>query len=64
MLCALALKTFSSLLSYREGAGLVKPFSLEEVKAAVWDCDNFKCTGPDGITFRFIKDFWEILRDD
>jgi hypothetical protein len=51
-------------LSYREGAGLVKLFSLEEVKAAVWDCDNFKCTGPDGITCGFITDFWEILRDD
>ena len=51
-------------LSYRKGAGLVKLFSLEEVKATVWDCDNFKCSGPDGITFGFIKDFWEILRDD
>ena len=29
-------------LSYREGAGLVKPFSVKEVKAAVWDCDNYK----------------------
>jgi len=30
----------------------------------VWDCDNFKCPGPDGITFGFIKDFWDILQDD
>jgi hypothetical protein len=30
----------------------------------VWDCDNFKCPGPDGITFGFIKDFWDILRED
>ena len=51
-------------LSYREGAGLVKPFSLEEVKAAMWDCDNFKCPGPVDISFGFIKDFWEILRED
>jgi len=53
-----------SLLSHREGASLVKPFSVEEVKNAVWDCDNYKCPGPDGITFGFIKDFWDILRDD
>lgn len=43
-------------LSYREGASLVKLFSVEEVKAAVWDCDNYKCLCPDGITFSFIKD--------
>jgi len=51
-------------LSYREGTGLVKPFSVEEVKAAVWDCDNYKCSGPDGITFGFIKDFWDLPQVD
>jgi len=54
---------FSSL-SQGEGASLVKPFSVEEVKAAVWDYDNYKCPGPDDITFGFIKDFWDIPRDD
>lgn len=44
-------------LSYREGANLVKPFTMEEVKAAVWNCDSFKCSGPDGVNFDFIKDF-------
>jgi hypothetical protein len=44
--------------------GLIKPFSQDEVKTAVWDCDNYKCLGPDGITFGFIKDFWDILKDD
>jgi len=51
-------------LSHREGAGLIKPFSVDEVKAMVWDCDNFKCPGPDSISFGFIKDFWDILKDD
>ena len=51
-------------LSYRDGVGLVKPFSMEEVKAVVWDCDNLKCPGLDGISFGFIKDFWDILKDD
>jgi len=40
------------------------PFSLDEVKDVVWDCKNFKCHGPDGITFEFIKDFWDLLKDD
>ena len=34
-------------LSYVQRVGLVKPFSVEEVKAAVWDCGNFNCPGPD-----------------
>ncbi|RHN49937.1 putative RNA-directed DNA polymerase [Medicago truncatula] len=51
-------------LSYGEGVSLVKPFSVEEVKATVWDCDNYKCPGPDGISFGFIKDFLEILKED
>lgn len=45
-------------LSVEEGVGLIKPFSIDEVKAAVWDCDSFKSPGPDGINFGFIKEFW------
>jgi len=51
-------------LSYAEGGGLTKPFSAEEVKAAIWDCDSFKSPGPDGINFGFIKDFWGDLQED
>jgi len=52
------------LFSGREGAVITKPFSIEEVRAVVWECDNFKCPGHDGINFGFIKDFWDILKDD
>ncbi|MCI78321.1 endonuclease/exonuclease/phosphatase family protein, partial [Trifolium medium] len=34
-------------LSYAEGGSLVKPFSAEEVRAAVWDSDSYKSPGPD-----------------
>jgi len=51
-------------LSYGEGGNLTKPFSLEEVKQAVWDCDSFKSPGPDGINFDFIKRFWDFLKND
>jgi hypothetical protein len=44
-------------LSLSEGGILIKPFSLEEVKSVVWDCDSYKSPGPDGINFGFIKDF-------
>ena len=30
----------------------------------MWDCENFKCPGPDGVNLGFIKDFWDILKDD
>ena len=49
-------------LSGREEAALLKPFSIEEVRAAVWECDNFKCPGPDRVNLGFIKDFWDILK--
>jgi len=51
-------------LSYGEAVNLIKPFSLEEVKQAVWDCDSFKSPGPDGISFYFIKKNWELVKDD
>ncbi|MCI30436.1 cysteine-rich receptor-like protein kinase, partial [Trifolium medium] len=51
-------------LTQLEGGSLTKPFSVEEVKAAVWDYDNYKSPGPDGINFGFIKDFWPELQAD
>jgi hypothetical protein len=51
-------------LSYGEAGMLTKPFSSEEVKQAVWDCDSYKSPGPDGVNFGFIKEFWDILKDD
>ncbi|RHN60029.1 putative RNA-directed DNA polymerase [Medicago truncatula] len=51
-------------LNLREGVDLIKPFSFEEVKNAVWDCDSFKSPGPDGISFGFVKEFWDVLKGD
>ena len=36
---------------------LVGRFQEEEVKRAVWDCGSDKSPGPDGLTFKFIKQF-------
>jgi len=51
-------------LSVVEGGTLIKPFSVDEVKEVVWDCDSFKSTGPYGDNFGFIKDFWLDMKDD
>nr|KYP57260.1 Transposon TX1 uncharacterized [Cajanus cajan] len=31
---------------------------------AVWDCDSSKSPGPDGFNFKFIKSFWETVKED
>ena len=51
----LAFKT----LSFAEGGSLTKPFSLAEVKAAVWDCDSYKSLRPDGVNMGFLKELWD-----
>ncbi|KAJ0870075.1 putative RNA-directed DNA polymerase [Helianthus annuus] len=43
---------------------LVKRFSKEEIKDAVWECGDDKAPGPDGLTFGFIKHFWELVETD
>ncbi|MCH80227.1 cysteine-rich receptor-like protein kinase [Trifolium medium] len=43
---------------------LVEKFTEEEIKQAVWDCENMKSPGPDGVSFGFIKDFWEDVKGD
>lgn len=47
------------ILSYADSGNLTRPFSLEEVKQAIWDCYSFKNPGPDGISFGFIKEILE-----
>ncbi|KAF5761553.1 putative RNA-directed DNA polymerase [Helianthus annuus] len=53
-----------SKLSAEDSAWLERAFSMEEVKAAVWSCGGNKSPGPDGFTFRFIQNFWEIIKGD
>ncbi|GAU20017.1 hypothetical protein TSUD_273520 [Trifolium subterraneum] len=40
--------------SWPDSGSLTRPFSVEEVKAAVWDCDSFKSPGPDGVNLALI----------
>ena len=43
---------------------LVGQFLEEEIRTAVWDCGSDKCPGPDGLNFKFIKHFWELIKPD
>lgn len=39
-------------------------FTLVEIKDAVWSCGSEKAPGPDGFTFKFLKRFWLLLKED
>ncbi|XP_039118945.1 uncharacterized protein LOC120255125, partial [Dioscorea cayenensis subsp. rotundata] len=41
---------------------LERPFSMEEVKKAVFDLGSDKAPGPDGFPMMFFKIFWEIIK--
>ncbi|XP_021992889.1 uncharacterized protein LOC110889633 [Helianthus annuus] len=51
-------------ISKEDAEILAAPFSLLEIKDAVWDCVGDKAPGPDGANFRFIKRCWGSLQAD
>lgn len=51
-------------LSDPEKLSLEIPFSEEEIKRAIWSCGSDKARGPDGYSFKFIKLFWDVLKED
>ncbi|XP_071718424.1 uncharacterized protein [Rutidosis leptorrhynchoides] len=44
--------------------GMEMPFTELEIRKAVWDCGDDKAPGPDGFSFRFIKFFWDLVKED
>nr|GEV88907.1 RNA-directed DNA polymerase, eukaryota [Tanacetum cinerariifolium] len=51
-------------LSLSDQAHLDSMVNLEEIKNVVWECGSQKAPGPDGITFMFIKKYWDLLHLD
>lgn len=47
-----------------EGEDLVKFFSMEEIKVVVQLCSSSKVQGLDGFNFGFIKNVWDIIKED
>ncbi|KAJ0456947.1 putative RNA-directed DNA polymerase [Helianthus annuus] len=52
------------VISSTQSAMLVKRFTKEEIKEAVWSCGNEKARGPDGFSFKFLKTFWVTFEAD
>ncbi|KAJ9559863.1 hypothetical protein OSB04_005023 [Centaurea solstitialis] len=51
-------------ISCNDAIGLEAPFGEEEVWEAIKSCGSNKSPGPDGFTFRFVKDFWGLIKGD
>lgn len=39
-------------------------FEMEEIVAAIKDCNSLKAPGPDGFNFSFVKKAWNIMKSD
>ncbi|KAL8525193.1 hypothetical protein ACS0TY_014713 [Phlomoides rotata] len=55
---------FEKKISTEDNAMLTTTFSIEEVKAAVFECDSSESPGPDDFNFGFLKQFWELLEEE
>lgn len=51
-------------VSATDNAFLTAEFSADEIKEVVWECDGNRCPGPDGYNFTFLKEFWDLLKED
>ncbi|MCI32693.1 transposon TX1 putative protein, partial [Trifolium medium] len=52
------------MLSVEHNDQLTVPFSIEEIEEVVKSSDGSKCPGPDGFNFAFIKEFWELMKNE
>ncbi|XP_058765390.1 uncharacterized protein LOC131638862 [Vicia villosa] len=55
---------FVKSLSLEDSLSLEVPFTMEEIKEAVWSCDGSKSMGPDGISLLFFKKCWSFVKED
>ncbi|XP_074307797.1 uncharacterized protein LOC141642767 [Silene latifolia] len=53
-----------SCVSPEDSASLIKPVSLDEIKAALFSIGSDKSPRPDGFSSGFFKDSWELISSD
>ncbi|KAK3199335.1 hypothetical protein Dsin_022750 [Dipteronia sinensis] len=51
-------------ISHTQENELEEEFTQEEVWEAISSCDGNKAPGPDGLNLMFIKNNWDVIRDD
>ena len=52
------------MISIEENDSLQKPFSVDEIKAAVFGSYASGAPGPDGLSFLFYQRFWDLIKED
>ena len=51
-------------INQQQNSLLVAPFAEEVVRLGGWDCRSDIRPGPDGLNFKFIKRFWQLIKPD
>jgi len=51
-------------LSISDNLSMLKGFSEEQIRDAVWQCEGSKSPRPDGFNFNFLKKSWEFLKEE
>lgn len=54
-------------LSMDQNQSLIANFDekeVKEVKKAIWECKGSKALRPDGFNFKFIKELWDLMKED
>lgn len=54
----------NDILTPIEQLSLETPFTIEEVKKAVFACEPHRAPGPDGFSFKFYQFFWDLIHSD
>nr|GEY72661.1 RNA-directed DNA polymerase, eukaryota [Tanacetum cinerariifolium] len=55
---------FYKSLTPEQNTLLTSPILETDIKDAIWDCGSDKSPGPDGFTFAFYKEFWNVVKKD
>lgn len=54
----------TSRISDNQALELIRPFSMEELKLAVFQMERNKSPGPDGFPVEFYQNYWDIVHQD
>jgi hypothetical protein len=54
----------SSSISSQQAADLIKPFSLDEIRQALFSMNDYASPGPDGFGPAFFKRNWDLVKND
>nr|GEV70490.1 hypothetical protein [Tanacetum cinerariifolium] len=52
---------FPKRLAHDQATDLERNISRDEIRTAVWNCEDNKSPGPDGFTFEFFKKYWGLI---